>query len=317
MRNGLKAAFCAVLGALAAGVAVAGAENRSGTASGSPSSSPSGTFRVATFNIRIDVGKKGQPIDKGDNAWPKRLPRVVKVIRDGGFDLIGFQEVTKSMWSDLVTSLPEYAFADGPDKQGPNPIAYNPKLFERMDSGRFALSAKPDDFNAPTWGASGVRICQWAKLKHKPTGRIIRVFCQHQDWKSQESRSKGMALVLGKAKKAISEGEDVIMTGDLNEMIGGTVSWSPPDPERPFGDSIRLAKDVLRDAFDATETPHTGPIFTFHGYKPSATLRLDYIFVSDAFRVLRHHTHADRPGGKFPSDHDAVSALLGLKDRSK
>ena len=281
----------------------------------SPASSRQATFRVATFNIRIDIDRNGKPVDRGENAWPMRLPRVVKVIRDGRFDLIGFQEVTTNMWPDLVAALPGYAFADGPDKNGPNPIAYNPGLFECIDSGRFALSARPDDFNAPTWGSPGVRICQWARLKHRATGRTIRVFCQHQDWKSQESRSKGMALVVEKAKQAISDGEDVIMVGDLNEMVGATVPWSPPDPDRPFGDSVRIAKEALRDSFDAAETPHTGPAFTYHGYKPSATLRLDYIFVSDAFRVLSHHTHADRPDGRFPSDHDAVSALLGLECR--
>ena len=73
------------------------------------------------------------------------------------------------------------------------------------------------------------------------------------------------------------------------------------------------AKGVLRDSFDLAETPHTGPACTSHGYKPPATRRIDYIFVSDGFRVLRHHTHADRPDGKFPSDHDAVSALIGIK----
>ena len=276
-----------------------------------PPASPAVTFRAATFNIRIDT-ENGKITDKGDNAWPERLPRVVKVITDGRFDLIGFQEVTRNMWPDLVGALPEYAFADGADKWGPNPIAYRPALFERIDSGRFALSAKPDDFKTPTWGSSSVRVCQWAQLRHKATGRFIRVFDQHPDWKSQKSRSKGMALVLEKVKKAMAKGEDVIMTGDLNEMIGGIVPWSPFDPQHRFGDSIRLAQGVLRDSFDVTEAPHTGPVWTSHGYKPPATRRIDYIFVSDAFRVLRHHTHADRPGGKFPSDHDAVSALLGV-----
>ena len=277
-----------------------------------PPPPPPATFRVATFNIRIDT-EGGKVKDTGDNAWPERLPRVVKVIRDGRFDLIGFQEVTRNMWPDLVGALPEYAFADGADKFGPNPIAYRPELFERLDSGRFALSEKPNDFKTLTWGSSSVRVCQWALLKHKATGRRMRVFSQHPDWKSQESRSKGMALVLERAKKAMADGEDVIMAGDLNEMIGGVVPWSPFNPKHRFGDSIRLAKGVLRDSFDYTETPHTGPVCTAHSYKPPATRRIDYIFVSDAFRVLRHHTHADRPGGKFPSDHDAVSTLLGVK----
>ena len=78
--------------------------------------------------------------------------------------------------------------------------------------------------------------------------------------------------------------------------------WSP-------GSQIRVRAVV----FDETETPHTGPVCTSHSYKPPATRRIDYIFVSDGFRVLSHRTHADRPGGKYPSDHDAVSARLDFK----
>ena len=271
-----------------------------------PPPPPPDTFTAATFNIRIDV-------DKGENAWQVRQPRVAQVVKDGNFDLIGIQEVTETMWRDLVALFPDYEFADGPDKQGPNPILYRPQLFERIESGRFALSERPEDFTYLSWGASSVRVCQWVLLKHKRSGRLIRVFNQHPDWKSQESRSKGMALVLEKVKAAVTAGELVIMTGDMNDMEGGVFSsYSPFDPDHPIGESITLAKTVLRDAFEATETPRVGPRFSSHGYRPAADSRLDYIFVSNGFRVLTYRAHADRPGGKFPSDHDAVSARIGI-----
>ncbi|MBR4170862.1 MAG: hypothetical protein IKR48_04365 [Kiritimatiellae bacterium] len=271
-----------------------------------PPPPPSDTFITATFNIRIDV-------DKGENAWQARQPRVAQVVKDGNFDLIGIQEVTETMWKDFVALFPDYEISDGPEKQGPNPILYRPQLFERIDSGRFALSERPDDFTALTWGSSSVRVCQWALLKHKRSGRLIRVFNQHPDWKSQESRSKGMALVLEKAKAALVAGELVIMTDDMNDMEGGVFSsYSPFDPNHPVGESIVFAKAVLRDAFEATETPRTGPRYSSHGYRSTADSRLDYIFVSDDFRVLTYRTHNDRPNGKFPSDHDAVSARIGI-----
>ena len=272
-------------------------------------------FVAATFNIRIDTDEKGNILDKGDNAWPARRPRVAEVIRRGGFQLIGFQEVTKTMWPDLVADLPEFRFADGPDKQGPNPIAYRPEIFERLDSGRFALSAKPDDFETLTWGSSSVRVCQWALLRHKATGRLVRVFSEHPDWKSMEQRVKGMEFVIGKVKAAKEKGELVILTGDMNDMEGAVSihAWAPFDERYPVGDSIRLAKSVLSDTLDICMTPHAGPVLSSHGYSQKPGSRLDYILVSDGFRVLSHRTHNDRPDGKYPSDHDAVSALIDFK----
>ena len=89
--------------------------------------------------------------------------------------------------------------------------------------------------------------------------------------------------------------------------------FAPYDRRYLVGDSVRLAKTVLADSFDVSETPHTGPIMSVHDYKPVNSSRLDYIFVSDGFRVLSHRTHNDRPGGKYPSDHDAVSARLDFR----
>ena len=109
-----------------------------------------------------------------------------------------------------------------------------------------------------------------------------------------------------------ADGELVILTGDMNDMVGAVVSWSPYDPKYAMGDSVLLAKSVLRDSFDAVETVHQGPLFSAHSYKPPATRRIDRIFLSDEFRVMTYRTHDDRPGGKFPSDHDAVSVKLGI-----
>ena len=275
----------------------------------------SNAFVAASFNIRIDTDAKGNPMDTGDNAWSERRPRVAEVIRKGRFQLIGFQEVRKGMWPDLVADLPEYSFADGHERKGPNPIAFLPEIFERLDSGCFALSEKPDDFTTRTWGSSGVRFCQWALLRHKATGRLVRMFNQHPDWKSMEQRAKGMELVIAKVKAAKEKGEMVILTGDMNDSEGDVSMhrFSPYDKRYRIGDSIRLAQTELSDTLDITETPHTGPVLSCHGYKPVGSSRLDYIFVSDGFRVLSHHTHDDRPGGKYPSDHDAVSARLDFK----
>ena len=268
-------------------------------------------FTAMTYNTRFHVDKDGP-----ENTWAKREPRIVQVVRDAKADLVGFQEITKDSYPTLVAALPEYEFADGPAKHGPTPIAFRPELFERLDSGRFFLSERPNDPKCNSWGSSGPRVCQWALLKFRATGRKLRVFCQHPDWKSGEQRAKGMALVMDKAKAAMADGELVIVLGDMNDAENESFKWSPCDPLYPTGESIRVARRVLNDTFEISETPHTGTVDTAQGFKPEYHGRIDYIFTCPEFRVLAHRTHNDRPGGGYPSDHDPVSARLDLIDAS-
>ena len=146
-------------------------------------------FTVATYNVKVAEKSDGEAL-----SWEKRLPRLVKVMRAGKFDLIGLQEVSRNMEVDFAAALPEYAFVDGPKKDGPVPIAYRPKLFELLESGRFSMSEKPDDFKFVSWGASCVRVCQWALFRVRADGSRIRVFNMHPDWKSCKARAKGMEM---------------------------------------------------------------------------------------------------------------------------
>ena len=76
---------------------------------------------------------------------------------------------------------------------------------------------------------------------------------------------------------------------------------------------IVTAAQTLHDTLFRTETPHEGPVKTYQGYKPTNLARIDYVFATGNVRVLRHVTCNDRPGGKFPSDHDAVMVRLRIQ----
>ena len=76
---------------------------------------------------------------------------------------------------------------------------------------------------------------------------------------------------LKKASCGTMESSDAYM--ELEPIAAGVQIDLQSVVEHQFGDSIRLAKSVLRDSFDLTETPHTGPVCTSHGYKPPATRR--------------------------------------------
>lgn len=259
---------------------------------------------VMTYNTRFHVDRDGP-----ENTWDRRLPRIVKVVADAGVDLVGFQEITSPAYAGLVAAFRGFDFADGAEKSGPNPIAFRPERFRRIGSGRFFMSERPDDPGCNSWGSSGPRLCQWALLEMKDSGRRLRVFNMHPDWKSGRQRALGMEVVLARAKTAMAAGEHVIVLGDMNDAENITFKWSPSDPEYPTGESIRRAKRVLKDSFEISETPHRGTVMTVQNFTTNYFGRIDYIFVSPEFRVLSHRTHNDRPGG-YPSDHDPVSARL-------
>ena len=267
---------------------------------------PSASLGIATYNLRYDLADDGPEL-----VWSKRLPRIVSVVRKGGFDLVGFQEVTATMYPSLTNSLPEFVFGQWTAGRAGQCLAFRPETFERLDGGQFSLSEAPDDLTRVSWGSAGVRICRWALLRQRSNGVRLRVFNVHPDWKSGEARAKGMELVLERAKAAIAADERVIVLGDMNDMEGASFPWSPSEPKYPTGMSIRLAKAVLNDSQDISRSPHLGPVMTYQAFTTNATHRLDYIFVSDGIGVLSHRTYDNRPGG-YPSDHDLVSARIAF-----
>ena len=94
-------------------------------------------------------------------------------------------------------------------------------------------------------------------------------------------------------------GLPMILSGDFNV--------------RPDSETYRAAAALLRDSACISETGHTGADITFHGFgKAKNPCLIDYIFVSDGIRVLRHWTDATMPDGDYASDHHPVIAELQI-----
>ena len=85
--------------------------------------------------------------------------------------------------------------------------------------------------------------------------------------------------------------------------------------ERAKENPVALILTELGDSYAASETPHTGPHKTFHGFRGDPLARLDYIFTTPDVRILAHSTFDDRPGGAYASDHYpvAVKAVVAAK----
>jgi endonuclease/exonuclease/phosphatase family metal-dependent hydrolase len=252
-----------------------------------------GMFRLATFNIRT-------PIDKPPNAWTCRVDRVRALIQRHGFDVMGLQEATEKQIDDVLTEGWAYVGVGRDDgKRGGEAscIFYKKARFEVLDSGTFWLSETPEVVGSKSWDTACTRICTWARMTDRKTGKAFVYFNTHLDHVSPTAKENGMALIL-KRIQAIDKGIPVLLTGDMNSG--------------PESKPIALAKAVLKDAKAISRTPHTGPFGTSNSFnfKKEKTGRIDYIFVSTGVSVLTHATLDDSENALYPSDHFPVVAEL-------
>ena len=262
-------------------------------------------FNLATFNIRC-------PGDKGDNAWTNRLPRLLKVVADRQFDIVGLQEATPEQVKDLSKGLPEWSHVGiGRGKKGGGEavcIFFKKARFELCDSGTFWLSENPDEPGSKSWNTAYPRICTWGVFRDRKTGRKFRFYNTHLDHKSGLARINGVKMILEKVKSGGTQ-EPVFLTGDMN------CAYKPASAENTAAnDPILAILEVLKNSEAISETPHRGVRYTGQCYRTesSRNLCIDYVFVSPGIRILSHATCDDRPGGKFASDHYPVAVRAVL-----
>ncbi len=254
-------------------------------------------FVVATYNLRYN-----NP-DDGINAWPNRKSHVEGLIRFHGFDIFGTEEGLIDMLNDL-SEMKEYAWVgkgrdDGKEAGEHSAIFYRKNRFELEKNGDFWLSETPDK---PTFGWDAVckRICSWAKLKDKETGKEFFFFCVHFDHKGEVARINSGKLMVSKIKE-IAGSFPAICVGDFN---------STPETEQ-----IKILSSLLHDSREVSEMAPYGPVGTFNNFNFNAPMdeRIDYIFVSDQFKVLKYGVLTDSYEQKYPSDHQPVMIKAEFK----
>ena len=268
---------------------------------------------------------------------------MVELIRQLDLDAFGLQEVCPGQVDYLTNNLPQYAFigehrnADRVSGEA-SPIFYRTNRFEALKHGTFWLSETPDVPGLKGWGAACPRVCSWAWLKDKETGKTFCFANTHTDHISALARKEGMLLIIRRMREFAPPGTPVVFTGDHNCR----------ETEEPAS----AVSQLLKNALYASETPPAGPWRTFNGWKwrdteysttdalkllpdvrnarkgsPDADKRknggyvwedcgprIDYIYVSDDIKVKAYTTHGDpRPGTHlYPSDHFPITAVIEL-----
>ena len=301
-------------------------------------------LRVGSYNIRTQFADKGT-----ENAWAERKADLAAMIRRLDYDVVGLQESFTAQSAYITNALPEYALigsiVGAEPKYGVNsPICYRKARLEPVKSGTFWLSTTPDAPGGDVWDAwSHRKMCVWALLKDRVTGKAFCFMNTHTDHKGKVARLEGTKLILRRMGEIVPAGTPVVFTGDHNCR----------ETEEP---SQAVAK-VLKNALYISETPPAGPWRSFSGWQwreqecstvdalklppavrnarkgsPDADKdkdgnhkweacgsRIDYIYVSDGISVKSYATRNDpRPGKKlYPSDHFPLVATIVLPEAKK
>jgi len=259
-------------------------------------------LRVMTFNIRNSNAKDGE------NHWQYRKELFAQTVRDFDPDLLGTQEVLADQYDALAALFPEYtavgvARDDGKRAGEWAAIYFRKSRFEQVDAGNFWLSEKPEEVGSHSWDAALTRICTWARLRDRLSGKEILYANTHFDHKGEVARLESAKLLRNRLPK-LAQGSPVILTGDFNCIEDDA-------PYRALTNSSDQG-GALIDSYRTAHPERAKDEASFNGFKvPTAGSRIDWILHSPNFKATA--AEIVRPkSGRFASDHYPVTAILSF-----
>lgn len=259
------------------------------------------SVKAMTFNVRV-------PVDSGDRSWESRRAVAAKVLSTRQPDVIGFQEMVPQQREDLLAANPGYAaLGSGREKDRSGESASVFYLQERWQldpsqNGTFWYSDTPEVPGSNQWQAKWIRVCTWARLIEKTTGRGIYVYNSHWDF-SEDFHRRASELLMRRMAARAHVSEPVIVMGDLN---------ATPDDK---GLAWLLAQEREIPLVDAWTLAHPGLAgYSNHDFTGKATQRIDYILATKgAFEARQAEVVTDHDGAVWVSDHFPVWAELIFK----
>ncbi len=272
--------------------------------------------KIMSFNVQTENGTQVRA--------DIRMTMLRNLLDEYKPDSIGMQEVT-TKWRDMMDSYcfnQSYAGVGEPRTAGGEacPIYYRSDKFELVDSGTFWLSDTPDVAGSQFEESLYVRICTWAHLRDKVTGKeYVHVNTHLDNLGSSEGRSlrtKQIVVILQFLQRFGDM--PMVMTGDLNqaavnsegnqyavyktltgakafELADGTKAYSP------FSNARYDAADNMPEGTCATMTAY----YDENGskYNP-AKEPIDYVLYTGAsLTALSYKIRLYDVGGLYLSDH--------------
>ncbi|MEO6681832.1 MAG: endonuclease/exonuclease/phosphatase family protein [Ginsengibacter sp.] len=259
-------------------------------------------FNAMTFNIRLDIASDSM------NSWQYRKENLASQILFHEVDILGIQEARENQMQDLQSLLKGYehvGIARDTGRWGEySAIFYKTSRFTLVEQNTFWLSEDIYASGKKGWDAAFPRIVTWAKLKDKRTKKVLYVFNTHFDHRGKIARRESAKLLL----KQID-----LIAGKLPVVVMGDFNASPSD------EPIRIIEEKsnplhLTDSRSLSASPPYGPTGTFNNWTHAEVSQepIDYVFVKNGVRVLKHGTFSQTWNGRFSSDHFPVFVRVVL-----
>lgn len=254
-------------------------------------------LKVMTFNIRYGTA------DDGENSWEYRKNNVVETIKNFNPVLLGLQEALQLQIDEILKQMPNYSYVgvgrdDGKSAGEHSCIFYLKDRFSVDSSSTFWFSETPNIVASKSWGNNITRICTWALFRDGLSGKSFYMFNVHLDHESQPSREKSAELLV---KKIREKSLPVILTGDFN--CGEDNAAIKTILESELKDSYRKLHEKISNEG------------TFNSFKGETSGdKIDFIFVTKKFEVIKSEIVRTNFKGKFPSDHFPVTSILKLAE---
>ncbi len=267
---------------------------------------PADAIRIMTFNLRYGTA------DDGENGWEHRRGLVDAVVTGFAPDLLGTQECLALQRDHLQQVLPDHqAIAvgrdDGKDAGEMCALFVDARRFAVLASGHFWLSEAPDVVGSRGWDAALPRIATWARLADACAGgRELLVVNTHWDHVGAQARRASARLVRARATE-LAQGAPVLVMGDFNTPIDAV---GPDDAGRILREGTADGRPRLLDTFAAAAAPALGTYHAFTGVPQPG--RIDAILATVEVSVLAAAVVDTSAGGRFPSDHFPVIAVVRL-----
>lgn len=255
-------------------------------------------LRITSYNVRYPAKSDGE------NVWEKRKDILIESIRKMDPDVMGTQELFKLQGDYIVEKLPEYAWL-GVSRRGNTEdeymgVFYKKSKWKVVESGNFWLSETPDAPGSSNWDMSLPRMATWALFEAaEGRGRFYFVNTHMAHRREDETARQKSAMVIQNWLGKLDAFVPVILTGDFNSAAeGGTYQKMISG----FSDAWKIAER------------RSGPEGTFHGFRGRpGNMRIDWIFLRGAWRVKEAETVTWNDGGRYPSDHFPVWAVVELE----
>lgn len=259
------------------------------------------TIDVMTYNIRYD-----NPNDN-PNHWDNRKDFLISQLNFYAPDVFGIQEGLINQLKDMDNGLEDYTYfgigRDHGDERGEfTAIFYSKGNIELLKEGTFWLSTTPE-VPSKDWDAALPRICTYGFFKDKESSARFFVFNTHFDHVGMQAREESAQLILQKIKELNPDNHPTVLMGDFNLESDSK--------------GIQLIVQQMKDTHVEAGTNAFGPNGTFNRFDFSKPVdkRIDYIFVSNGFKVLKSAILSDSKDLRYPSDHLPVFSRLDFTSK--